>query len=119
MRKTKFLALILVVPALALTACGGGDKKSSDEDQITSIVNTVAKDPAKLCDYASKDLLQQAFKGSVAECKKAAASEKSDGAATIDSLDVKGDKATAKITDKAGSTTVNFVKEDSKWVVAS
>lgn len=119
LRTTKIIALALVAPAFALTACGGSDKGSSDKDQITDIINSVAKDPAKLCDTASKQLLQAAFNGSVTDCKTAAKTSGGDGAATINSLAVSGDKATAKLTDKSGKSTVKFAKVDGSWVVTS
>ena len=50
MRKTKYLALLLVVPALALTACGSSSKSSSDKDQITDIVNSIPQPPKPLMD---------------------------------------------------------------------
>jgi hypothetical protein len=119
MRNTKYLALLLIVPALGLTACGSDDKGSSDKDQLTSIINDVAANPAKLCDVAGKALLEQAFSGSVADCKKAAASSSSDGKATIKTLDVSGDTATATVTDKAGTSNIKFAKQDGDWKVTS
>jgi hypothetical protein len=119
MQKTKMVALALVAPALALSACGGGDKGSSDKSQITDIINSVATNPAKLCDVASAGLLKQAFAGSVKDCKTAAADQKGSGKATINSLDVSGDKATVKLTDKDGHSTVSFAKVDGDWKVTA
>src|SRR3954447_11985082 len=103
MLKTRTLALALVAPALALSACGGSG--SSDKDQITDIVNEVAKTPVALCDHLSTELLKSAFNGSVDKCKAAAKDQKSDGAADIKSVDISGDNATVKLSDNAGDST--------------
>lgn len=115
MLKTRTLALALVAPALALTACGG----SSDKDKITDIVNDVSASPVAVCDHLSDRLLQNTFKGSVEVCKTRGKDEKSDGKADIQSVDIKGDAATVKLTDKSGDATVRFAKEDGEWVVSS
>ncbi len=50
MKKRSGLAMLLVVPALALGASGGGD---SDKDKITKLVKNTANDPATICDHAT------------------------------------------------------------------
>jgi uncharacterized lipoprotein NlpE involved in copper resistance len=121
MLKTRMVALALVVPALALTACGGSDSGSgsSDKDQITDIVNQVAKTPVTLCDHLSTAMMKSTFNGSIDDCKTAGKAAKSDGEADIKSLDVSGDTATVKLSDNAGDSTVKFAKEDGSWVVTS
>jgi hypothetical protein len=112
------VALALIVPALALTACGGGDKGSSDKDQITEIITTVGDDPSLACDHVSKAVLEAAFKGSVADCKKAAKADgTSDPDVKIDSITIDGDTATAKVTGNQGHQTIAFAKEGDDWLV--
>src|SRR4051794_4097359 len=117
MLKTRTLALALVAPALALSACGGSG--SSDKDQITDIVNEVAETPAALCDHLSTELMKSTFGGSVDKCKEAGKAQKSDGEADIKSIDISGDNATVKLSDDAGDNTVKFAKQDGEWVVTA
>jgi hypothetical protein len=115
MFKPRGLALLLVVPALALGACGGGD---SDEDDIKGIINDVSDEPASICDHATKTVLQQVG-GSVEACRKAAAGQKSNSDVKVNSVDVNGDKATAKIKSSGGERTIGLVKEDGEWKVSN
>jgi hypothetical protein len=114
-RQHRFLSL-LAVPAVTLAACGGGDG-DSDKDKLTKIINDGGTNPASICDHLDTALLKQI--GGADGCKKAAASEKKDDTTKIDSLNVDGDKATAKVTDKSGATTISFVKQDGDWKVTA
>ena len=112
------LSLVLVLPALALGACGGdGD---GDEDKIKDVIQGVARDAATLCDNASDKLLE-IFGGDVEACKKSAAENPDDSSEEISTdIDVKvdGDKATADFTDNEGKEQhVTFVKDGDDWVV--
>ncbi|HEY8637933.1 MAG TPA: hypothetical protein VIL64_01735 [Solirubrobacteraceae bacterium] len=112
------LASVAVVPALALSACGGG---GSDKDKITSIVKDVGKNPSNLCTkYAAPDLLKQI--GGVDKCKALAKADPKavDPNVKVDSVTVNGSTATAKITGNSGKNTVAFKKENGSWkVIAS
>jgi hypothetical protein len=110
MRKSKLAAMCLVAPAFALSACGG----TSDEDTITQIVKDVGDKPAVLCDHLSDKLTKDI--GGAASCKDAAKGEKPDPA-DVESVKIDGEKATAKVKDSDGLTTVGFVKQDGDWVV--
>lgn len=116
LRAMKLAPMMLVVPALALAACGGG---SSDEDQMTDIIIKGGKDPVTICDHISADLLK-AF-GSVEKCQTAAKedTEGKDPDVKVDSIAIKDDTATAKITGNQGAQTVKFVKEDGDWKIAA
>jgi len=115
MMKRPGLALLVVVPALSLGACGGGD---SDKDKISSLVEDIGKDPAKLCDHATKDLLKQVG-GTKESCLKAAKGAKKDRDVKVDSVKVDGDKATAKLKGVSGAQTASFVKEGGDWKIAN
>jgi hypothetical protein len=112
------LALLLLAPAFALGACGGGD---SDADKITSLVKSVDKDPPSLCDHATDKLLAQVG-GDAAKCKEAARAYPDDGDRIKGNIDVSvdGNNATAKFTtDKGKDTTVTLVKDGGEWKVDS
>jgi hypothetical protein len=112
----KLAPMLLVVPAMALAACGGG---SSDKDKITDIIKDGGKDPASLCDHLTADLVK-GF-GSVEKCQAAAKADKSgkDPDVKVDSIDIKDKKATAKITGNQGGDTLTFVKEDGDWKISN
>ena len=113
------LALCLAVPVLVAAGCGGG---SSDADAIRDIVNDVADNPLAICDHLSDAMLKTAFKGDADDCRKAgedANAKANAGDVDINDVEVKGDTATAKITDKDGtSQTLNFKKDGDNWVLA-
>jgi hypothetical protein len=109
------LLLLLTVPAITLAACGGGG--DSDKDKLTSIIEEGGKTPSSICDHLEASLLKQL--GGDEGCQKAASSEKGDDSTEIDSLDVTGEKAVAKVRDKTGKTTINFTKVDGDWKVSA
>ncbi len=117
MKKPSGLALLLVVPAFALGACGGG---GSDKDKVKSLIENVSKDPANLCDHATADLLKQV--GGKTGCEKAAKGAPKETDITVNSVDINGDKATAKVTAKAkgksDDQTVKLVKEGGDWKIS-
>jgi hypothetical protein len=110
------LSLLLLTPALALGACGGG----GSESDIKDIVKKVDANDSAICDYASKNLLKQ-LGGTKADCEKQARAYGSKDSTKVDgdvNVKVDGDTATAtfKTTDKKDHT-VGFVKEDGDWKV--
>src|SRR4051794_30957406 len=117
MLKTRTLALALVAPALALSACGSSG--SSDKDKITDIVNEVAKTPAALCDHLSTELRKSPFGGSGDKEKEAGKAQKSDGEADIKSVDVDDGSARVKRGEDADDNTVKVAKREGQWVVAA
>jgi hypothetical protein len=103
--------------ALALAACGGGG--DGDEDKIRDVVKDVDNNPASLCtDYGTDQLIQKL--GGEKTCSAAAeqAAKQDPSKTTVESVDVNGDKATAKLKDDTGNSTVTFVKEDGEWKVS-
>ncbi|MFL5845022.1 MAG: hypothetical protein ACJ762_10040 [Solirubrobacteraceae bacterium] len=117
MRRT--FAVLLLTPALALGACGGGD---SDSDKIKDVIQDVAKNAATICDHGSEKLLSQ-FGGDEAGCKEQARAYPDSSSKAIDGdIDVKvdGDTATADFTDNDGKKQhVTFVKDGDEWLVDS
>jgi hypothetical protein len=103
--------MLLVVPALALAACGGG---SSDDDTITDIIVEGGKDPVTICDHLSDDLVK-AF-GSVETCKtEAKKANDTDPDVKVNSIVVKDNTATAKINGNQGDQTLTFAKDGDDW----
>jgi hypothetical protein len=103
--------------ALAFAACGGGS--SSDEDKIRDVVKDVDDNPSSLCtDHGTDQLVQKL--GGEQRCTAAAqlAAKQDPSKTTVESVDVNGDKATAKLKDASGNSTVTFVKEDGDWKVS-
>jgi len=111
-RPHRFLSL-LAVPALTLAACGGG---GSDKDQITEIIEEGNANPSSVCNHLDAELLKQI--GGKDGCEKAAKGQPKDASTKIDSLKIDGDKATAKVKDKSGASTITFVKQDGDWKVS-
>ena len=105
---------MLLVPALALGACGSDDNA---EDDIRGIIEDVSQQPSTLCENATEDLLKQVG-GSEESCKKAASGQRSDRKVDVNSVEVDGDEATAKIKGTDGDRTIMFEKEGGDWKVA-
>lgn len=112
-------ALLLTLPALALGACGGSDSDSnSDEDQITSMIETVAADPVAICDHVTAaDLRELGGKEACVRLGRDAADRASE--VTIEEITVNGERATARFDDSEdGATTIQLVKEEDAWKIA-
>ena len=116
MLKTR-AALALALPALAFAGCGGdSDKGSSDEDQITEIINAVGADPTAVCDHVDAATLEQM--GGKDGCVRAGEESGDRGSeVTIEEISVDGERATARISDGDGPTTVVFAKQDGDWKI--
>lgn len=111
------LTVLLIAPAIALAACGGG----SDSDKIKDVIQDVAKDSSAICDHASDKLLKTIGTGGVDGCKKLARGNPDKSAKKIDgaiAVKVDGDNATADFTDNDGKKQhVAFVKDSGDWKV--
>jgi hypothetical protein len=105
---------ILILPVLALSACGGGGG-NSDEDKIRDVVTESAKTPAKLCDNLAAAPLKAI--GGQDKCKQLAKGQK--GAdVKIASVTVKGNAATVKASGAGnGSGNIKLAKEDGDWKI--
>ncbi len=121
--RTTLAALVCLIAATGLVACGGGGDDASDEDQITEAANRafVEADPAICDEIATDNFVEQFFGGSIEDCKKDA----EDGSDNPDSvevseLEIDGDGATATITQVGGESDGSalgfvLVKEDGDW----
>ncbi|MCW2992156.1 MAG: hypothetical protein JWM73_2750 [Solirubrobacterales bacterium] len=109
------LALLLLAPAFALGACGGG---KSDKDKITDIVKSVDKDSSTLCDHATTALLAKVG-GTVDKCKTTARGYPNTDHIKGDiAVAVNGNSATADFTTEKGQKNhVTFVKDGSDWKI--
>ena len=107
----KTTTALLAASTMFLGACGGG----SDEDQIRDIVNDGAKKPATICDHLAAEPLKTI--GGAEGCKKLAEKQKPTDA-TVESVSVNGDKATAKVKSKGKSGDTKFAKVDGEWKIS-
>ena len=108
------LPLLLVLPGLALGACGS----KSDSDKITDLIKKIDKDPAAVCDNATPKLLSQLGNGN---CQSAARGYSNDSHIVGNiKVDVSGNSATATFKTSTGATEhPTFVKQDGKWLINS
>jgi hypothetical protein len=117
---------LLVLAALALTACGGG---ASDEDKITETIETVAttNDPSNCTGLETQAFLEQNTtekgKAAVKACEaEAEAGEEEAEGANVSNVSVNGTKATAEVEFEGGSLgsqslEVAMVEEGGTWKI--
>ena len=109
---------LLVLPALLLAACGGGE---SDEDKIRDVVQSVARDASTLCDHSTDKVLESIGVEDAEECRAEAAKEPDSDPNEVEGeivVEVAGDKATADFTDnKDRRQHVVFVKVGDDWKI--
>jgi hypothetical protein len=108
---------ILVLPVLALSACGGGGGGGSEEDKVRDVVKESAKTPAKLCDHLAAEPLKAI--GGKDKCKELAKDQKGSDV-KIDSVKVSGNTAEVKGSGGGGdngSGTIKLAKEDGEWKI--
>ncbi len=115
---------LLVLAALALTACGGG---SSDEDKITETIETAATttDPSNCTELETQRFAEQNSqekgKAAIKTCEEEAeAGEEQAEGANVSNVSVNGSKATAEVEFEGGSLgsqslEVALVEEEGNW----
>jgi hypothetical protein len=114
----RLLLVLLTVPALTFAACGDDkDSGGGDKDAITSIIEEGGSNPSSVCDHLD-DATLKALGGADA-CVEASKAEAPDDTTEIKSLAIDGETAIAKVTDKDGPQTINFVKVDGDWKVSA
>jgi hypothetical protein len=117
------LVCLLIVPALALAACGSSN---SDESQIEEAVETSATstDPADCTKLATQQFIEQTTQSEGAEavktCEKEAKEESGAKSAAVSNVEVDGSKATADAALTGGGldgqeVEVALVKEGDQW----
>jgi hypothetical protein len=127
-RPSLAVAAAAVLAAFALTACGGDDGGSEDEDQITAAIDRVATsgDPKACTDVETQRFIEQTSGGgakgaaAVKQCEQAGAEGAVADKIDVTNIEVDGDHATAE-----GAVTGNLfdgqtldlalVKEGDQW----
>ena len=115
---------LLVLAALAVTACGGGG--SSAEDEVTEVIEQAAttKDPSNCTELQTLRFTEQNTgekgKAAIKSCEESAKEEEQAEEAKVSNVSVDGEKATAEaefIGGSLGSQTlaVALVEEDGDW----
>lgn len=126
MRKLHLLLIpvLLLISALALTACGGGE---SDEDQVVETIETsvLSTDPADCERLATLNFLEQTQftegNGAVKSCEEDAEDDETDAdSVEVTNVQVDGSKATADAAFGGGTFdgqtfSVALVEEDGDW----
>ena len=127
MRKLHLFLLpaLLLALALGLVACGGGGE--SDEDKITSTIETAATstDPAVCDETQTLSFMEQTNSGSGKEAEKECEEEAKSGesnpdSVTVGKVEVDGENATADAEFKGGTfdqqtLELALVEEDGDW----
>jgi hypothetical protein len=116
------LALVALLAALGLVACGGGGG-SSDEDQIRSVSDRAltGNDPASCDELLTAHFVQTFYGGSTEQCKKNAEETSTNpDSVEVTNISVNGDKASAdiKLVGGPGDGQVLssiFVKQGNQW----
>ena len=75
----------------------------------------MASSDEKACDKLTDALLKREFGGSHGTCVTQARATKAKIDYKLESVDVKGDKATATVSGKGQSQTLHFVKQGGDW----
>lgn len=115
--------LVLAVSALALAACGSSE---SDEDKITSAIESAATgtDPAICTEDQTLAFLEQTGgekgKAAVEECEKDAEEEENAESVEVSEIEVEGEEATATAALTGGTLdgqtlVLALVKEEGDW----
>jgi hypothetical protein len=101
--------------AFGLAACGGG---SSDSDDVKGLAKQVANSDEKVCDHVTADFLK-AVGGTKQKCRQAARQDTSRKRPKVGAVKVDGGRGTAVLTDGKAKATLQLVKKDGDWQIAS
>lgn len=124
-KRLLLLPCIVLVSALALAACGGGNG-SSDESQIEEAIEKSAAntDPANCTKLQTQKFTEQTTqesgKAAVRNCEEEAEKEEGAESASVANVEVDGSTATAEATLTGGSfngqtVEVELVKDGDQW----
>lgn len=122
-KRLLLLACLLVIPALALVACGSG---SSEDSKVEEVIEGAAasNDPADCKKLQTQKFTEQASHeaggGAVTRCEEEAVEREGAEAATVSEVKVDGSKATAKVALRGGTLNgqaveVALVKSGNQW----
>ena len=115
---------LLVLAALAVTACGGGG--SNAEDEVTEVIEQAAttKDPSNCTELQTLRFTEQNSgengKAAIKNCEESAKEEEEAEKAHVSNVSVNGEKATAEVEFIGGSLgsqtlAVALIEEDGNW----
>lgn len=132
-RTTRAAALLAGTAALAIAGCGGDDDDGGggggDDAQaaITAVTQKAltSQDPAVRCGEVVTQAFIRVVYGDLATCRKAETPDDDDKPATgaeVTSIQVDGDKATARVTVQGGESPgatgdLSYAREDGAWKV--
>lgn len=124
-KRLLLLPCLLVLSALTLAACGGGDEEGKVEEAIETAATTT--DPADCTKLQTQGFMEQISQesGSAAlqSCEEEAKKEENARAATVAGVDVSGSAASAEVTLSGGNSLsgqtleVALVKQGDQWKV--
>lgn len=122
-------ALVLLILALGISACGGGDSGEGDEEQVEAVIETAltSTDPAACGESRTIAFMEETGESTGAEaereCEEVVASrENMPASVTVSKIEIEGGEATAEVTFEGGDPdglvmNVALVEEDGSWKI--
>lgn len=112
-KRMKRLARI-VLPLLALAACG-----ETDEEKIRSVAELWAETDPAVCDSLSRDFIDGLFRAGLKDCREVTAKDKDIHKIAFKNVSINGDKSTVTA-DYAGiPVKAGFIKQGDDWKMDS
>jgi hypothetical protein len=123
LKRRLVLPCLLIVSALALVACGGGNSDESEIEEAVE-VSATSKDPADCKKLSTQNFMEQTTRSEGAEAVKGCEQNATDGVGAksvkVSEVEVDGSKATADAALTGGSfdgqsLKIALVKEGDQW----